>query len=137
MITHRTRKRVRYGETDQMGYLYHGHYALYYEVGRVELLRSLGLTYKRVEEELGVMMPVVNLECRFVRPAHYDDEVAIETQVRSLPERQLAFHHELYGPTGELLNGGRVTVCFVERAGGMRRVGCPPAVLDALRPHFA
>ena len=137
MVTHRTHKRVRYGETDRMGYLYYGNYALYYEIGRVELLRSLGLAYKRVEEELGVMMPVVNLESRYLRPARYDDEVAIETQVRSLPDRHLVFHHELYGPAGELLNGGRVTLCFVARADGARRVGCPPAVLEALRPYFA
>ena len=69
MYTHDFQKRVRYGETDQMGYLYYGNYAQYYEIGRVEMLRSLGLTYKSMEEEFGVMMPVLSLQIHYLRPA--------------------------------------------------------------------
>lgn len=137
MISHRTSKRVRYGETDQMGYLYYGNYSLYYEIGRVELLRSLGLTYRELERVHGVAMPVVNLQARYLRPALYDDEVSIQSEVRTLPARQLVFHHELYGPNGRLLNGARVTLCFVERRDGGGRVGCPAALLEVLAPHFA
>ena len=69
MFTYETQVRVRYGETDQMGYLYYGNYALYYEVGRAEMIRSLGLSYQKMEKTLGVMMPVMSLQMRFVRPA--------------------------------------------------------------------
>lgn len=136
MIEHATYKRVRYGETDQMGYLYYGHYALYYEIGRVELLRDLGLAYREVERELGVMMPVVDLHARFLRPARYDEEVRILTKVRTLPDRRMVFHHELFGAAGELLNGGRVTLCFAEIGAGGRPVACPEPILRLLRPHF-
>lgn len=136
MVSHTCHRRVRYGETDRMGYLYYGNYPLYYEVGRVELLRGLGLTYREVEEDLGVVMPVVNMHARYLRPARYDDEVRINTQIRSLPDRQLVFHHELYGLADELLNGGRVTLCFAERGGRGRRISCPEPILDVLRPHF-
>lgn len=134
MSAHRVRKRVRYGETDQMRYLYYGKYALYYEIGRVELLRSLGMTYRHLGEDLGVLMPVVSMAARYLRPARYDEELTIQTEIRELPARQLVFHHELTGPTGALVNGGRVTLCFVARGG---RVSCPDAPLEVLRPHFA
>lgn len=119
-----------------MGYLYYGRYALYYEIGRVELLRHLGLAYRAVEEELGVMMPVVNLHARYLRPARYDEEVRIVTQVRALPDREMVFHHELYGPAGKLLNGGRVTLCFAATGPNGGRVACPEPILQLLRPHF-
>ena len=121
-----------------MGYLYYGNYALYYEIGRVELLRSLGLTYRSFEEELGVMMPVLNMSARYVRPARYDDEVEIRTQLRRMPARDIVFDFELYGtgPGAKLLNGGRVALCFVEIASG-GRVACPGVLADKLRPHFA
>ena len=136
MLTHTHHKRVRYGETDQMGYLYYGNYALYYEIGRVEMLRALGLTYRTMEDEWGVMMPVVNMESRYLRPARYDEDVAIETQLRRLPGRDITFHFELRDAGGKLLNGGRVKLCFVERDGG-RRVACPAALAEVLKPHFA
>ena len=87
MYTHDFQKRVRYGETDQMGYLYYGNYAQYYEIGRVEMLRSLGLTYKAMEEELGVMMPVLSLQMRYVRPAYYDELLTIRTALRRIPDQ--------------------------------------------------
>ena len=136
MYEHRITKRVRYGETDRMGYLYYGRYAEYYEIGRVEALRNLGIAYRWVEDELGVILPVVSLQARYLRPARYDDEVEIVTQLRRLPERQMTFHHELYGSDGQLLNGGRVTLAFAARTGGSASVGCPPELLTVLRPHF-
>jgi acyl-CoA thioester hydrolase len=85
LYTHDTPIRVRYGETDKMGYLYYGNYASYFEVGRVEWLRSLGLTYKSLEDEHGIWLPVVSLEMRFVRPAYYDDLLTVRTTVRTMP----------------------------------------------------
>ena len=135
MIRHETQKRVRYGETDQMGYLYYGHYALYYEIGRVELLRSLGQTYASLEAEAGVFMPVLSMQSRYVRPARYDDLLTIRTELRRLPAHDITFHYELVSPSGRLVNGGSTRLCFVARDGGAR-VNCPPSLLATLRPHF-
>ena len=73
MYLSETSVRVRYAETDKMGFLYHGNYAQYYEVGRVEMIRSIGLSYRDLEEKVGVGMPVMMMDTRFVRPAYYDD----------------------------------------------------------------
>lgn len=135
MIAHETHKRVRYGETDQMGYLYYGHYALYYEIGRVELLRSLGGTYADLERLHGVMMPVLSMQTRYVRPARYDELITIRTELRRVPERVIDFHYELYNPGGELVNGGSTRLCFVERDGG-GRVSCPAPLSQTLLPYF-
>ena len=119
-----------------MGYLYYGNYALYYEIGRVELLRSLGLTYRTIEEDWGVMMPVTAMHARYVRPGRYDRLVAITTELRALPERTIAFDFELRDEAGALLNGARVSLCFVE-VDTQRRIACPRPLLDVLSPHFA
>ncbi len=128
-------KRVRYGETDQMGYLYYGNYAQYYEIGRVEMIRSLGLTYKQLEVELGVLMPVMNLNMRFVRPAYYDELIRIETTLRQLPDLSITFHVELFNEKEELVNGGSVKLCFVEAKTG-NTVPTPDILLEKLTPYF-
>jgi acyl-CoA thioester hydrolase len=129
-------KRVRYGETDQMGYLYYGNYATYYEIGRVEMLRSLGLTYKHMEEELQVMMPVVNLQVRYLRPAKYDDLITIRTILREPPgEKYITFHMELFNEAGKLINAGSVKLCFVDM--NTFKTVPPPSYLDAkIDPFF-
>ncbi len=135
MLVHEYQKRVRYGETDQMGYLYYGHYAQYYEIGRVEMLRSCGLTYREMELEHGIMMPVVSLQMRFVRPAYYDELLTIRTTLRRLPDRFITFEVEIFNPDGKLVNGGSVRLCFVEKASG-RTVSAPEFLLDKLRSQF-
>lgn len=135
MYTAQTTHRVRYGETDQMAYLYYGNYALLYEIGRVEMLRSLGLTYANMEGEHGVMMPVMSLNQRFVRPARYDELLTISTTLRKLPARTITFHVEVRNPRGKLVNGGSVKLCFVHMASG-RVVDAPEYLLEKLRPHF-
>jgi acyl-CoA thioester hydrolase len=79
MYSAETKIRVRYGETDQMGYLYYGYYALYYEVGRAEAIRELGFTYKQMED-MGIMMPVAELNAKYYRPAKYDDLITVKTR---------------------------------------------------------
>lgn len=135
MISFDYPKRVRYGETDQMGYLYYGNYAAYYEIGRVEMLRHLGMSYREMESELGVMMPVVNLQMRFVRPARYDELLTIRTTLRQLPDRFIVFHVEIRNERDKLVNGGTVKLCFVAMASG-QTVAAPEALLSKLRPHF-
>lgn len=134
MLVHKCTKRVRYGETDQMGYLYYGHYPYYYEIGRTEMIRSLGFSYKGMEEK-GVMMPVMTLQCRYVRPAYYDEEVTIQTTLRRLPKDTITFHMELYNEAGELLNGGSVKLCFVDTT-TKEAVHAPDFLLEKLAPHF-
>src|SRR5690242_2231348 len=103
MYTSTTQVRVRYGETDQMGYLYYGYYALYYEVGRAEAIRQLGFTYRQLEE-MGIMMPVVELKAQYFRPALYDDLITVTTILKELPqEAKIQFHSELYNEQGQLL----------------------------------
>lgn len=135
MYTHESTKRVRYGETDQMGYLYYGNYAQYYEIGRVEMMRALGVSYKQMEEELQVMMPVVTMETRYIRPAHYDELITIKTSIRELPEKYIIFHMELYNEAGKLINGGKVKLCFVDTTIN-KTVNCPTALLEQLKPFF-
>lgn len=109
---HETFIRVRYSETDQMGYMYYGNYAQYYEVGRVEMLRSMGLSYKSFEED-GIMMPVLELNCKFIRPARYDDEIRVRTTLREMPRMRIRFEHELYNAENILLNTGSTELVFV------------------------
>jgi acyl-CoA thioester hydrolase len=135
MFTHETQVRVRYGETDQMGYLYYGNYALYYEVGRAEMVRSLGVAYREMESSLGIMMPVMSLQMRFVRPALYDELITIRTTLRELPTSTITFHHELFNEKKKLLNGGSVKLCFVEMATN-KTVAPPQYMMEKLAPFF-
>lgn len=135
MYTHETQLRVRYGETDQMGYLYYGNYALYYEVGRTESLRSLGFSYKGLEAE-GVMLPVVNLQSEYFRPAFYDDLITIKTSLQQLPEKaEITFVSELFNEKGKLLNRGTVTLVFYDSV-NKKKTLMPEALYKALAPYY-
>ena len=135
MFIHETQIRVRYGETDQMGYLYYGTYAQYYEVGRAEAIRSLGLSYKEMETVHGVMMPVMSLQMRFVRPALYDDLLTIRTTLRHLPTDTMTFHVEIFNEKKKLVNGGSVKLCFVEMKTN-QSVPTPQYLLGSLKSFF-
>lgn len=135
MYTHEITTRVRYGETDRMGLLYYGNYALYYEIGRVEMIRSLGLTYKDIEDKLKILMPVVSLNCRFLRPAYYDEEVRIRTTIMEWPEKTIVFKAEILRMNGELINTGEVKLVFVT-ADGFKRVNVPEEIKEKLQPYF-
>ncbi len=135
MYSFDVKKRVRYGETDQMGYLYYGNYAQYFEIGRVEMLRSLGLTYKEMEQEHGIWMPVVYMETRYVRPALYDELLCIRTTLRQLPEKFITFHMEIFNEKNKLVNGGSVKLCFVKADTG-KTIHAPEFLLEKLRPYF-
>ncbi|MCH8556048.1 MAG: acyl-CoA thioesterase [Schleiferiaceae bacterium] len=109
--------RVRYAETDQMGVVYHGDYAQYFEIGRVELMRKLGSTYRKMEED-GVMLPVLKLELKYIRPAKYDDLLTIETVVKETPNTRLRFHHRIFNAEKTLLTTGLVELVFVNISTG-------------------
>jgi len=135
MYIHETQLRVRYGETDQMGYLYYGNYAQYYEVGRVEMIRSLGLTYKELEEVYGIWLPVVSLDMRFVRPAYYDDLLTVRSELRKLPDEHITFHVEILNEKGKMVNAGTVRLCFFD-AKTRKVVPAPEYLLEKLKPYF-
>jgi acyl-CoA thioester hydrolase len=135
MFVHEMSIRVRYGETDQMGYLYYGHYAAYFEVGRVEALRSLGLSYKELEEKSGIMMPVMSMQVRYLRPGFYDELLKLQTSIRKLPDNDITFHYEVFNEKNELINAASVKLCFilaVERT----TVPVPRSIVEALNPYF-
>src|SRR5690554_3563515 len=118
MYLSETQIRVRYSETDQMHFVYYGHYATYFEVGRVEALRQLGLTYASLENDHGILLPVMNMHVRFLRPAMYDELLTIRTIIPRMPERDLLFVSEIFrlkeNGREELIAGGRVTLCVLE-----------------------
>jgi acyl-CoA thioester hydrolase len=135
MIRTETRLRVRYGETDQMGYAYYGVYAQYYEVGRVEAMREIGYSYKEVEAR-GILLPVVEYCINYKKPAYYDDEVTVVTIIREMPKGvKLPFEYECYNGKGELLNKGSVTLVFIDKASN-KVCPIPGWFSDALKPFF-
>tara|TARA_B100001093_G_scaffold520511_1_gene617259 strand:+ start:69305 stop:69718 length:414 start_codon:yes stop_codon:yes gene_type:complete len=114
MYSFKTNVRVRYAETDQMGFVYYGVYAQYYEVGRVELLRSLGLSYSKIED-LGFFLPVVNLEINYKKSAFYDNDLTIKTTVKEIPRSKITFFYEIFNQSNDLLNYGSVTLVFMNK----------------------
>jgi len=134
MYTHSTKIRVRYGETDQMGYAYYGNYAQYYEVGRVEMLRSLGMDYAGMERD-GVMLPVLELNRKFIKPALYDQEITIKTTVNELPGIRIHFKYELYNADEELINIGSTTLVFVDMEKN-KPCKAPEAFMERLKVWF-
>jgi acyl-CoA thioester hydrolase len=135
MFTSETKIRVRYAETDQMNVVYHGNYAQYFEVGRVESIRQLGLSYKDVEAS-GVIMPVIEWTAKFIRPAHYDDLLTVRTSVRHWPvDYRVEFHQEVFNEQGKLLTTGKVLLYFL-KAGTMEKTTMPAEMARTLRPFF-
>ncbi len=135
MYASETRLRVRYAETDQMGFLYYGRYAEYYEVGRAESIRALGFTYKELEAR-GILMPVVKLESTYLRPARYDDLITIRTTLKELPAgSSISFHSELFNEEGKLLNTGITTLVFYDPA-TQKKTTIPPELQSRLEPFF-
>lgn len=135
MIQHETHIRVRYAETDQMGYLYYGNYAQYYEVGRAELIRSVGITYKSMEIDHGIMMPVTSMNIRYIRPALYDELLTIKTSLRHLPEQFITFHYEIFNEKMQLVNGATVRLCFMDIT-SKKRVSTPEFIRTKLNHFF-
>ena len=124
MFSHSTKIRVRYADTDQMSYMYYGNYAEFYEVGRVEMLRSLGMTYKSMEES-GIIMPVTELKCKYIKPALYDEEITVNVFIDKMPALRIHFRYELYNEKEELINIGETTLVFINK--DMNKPCLPPA----------
>ena len=135
MLVTQTQIRVRYAETDQMNVVYHGNYAAYFEVARAECIRENGFTYKQIEE-LGVIMPIVEINIKFVRPAHYDDLLTIKTTLKALPTtHKMEFHHEVYNEQNKLLTIGTVLLYLIDAA-TKEKTTMPKQMLDKVRHWF-
>ena len=124
MKVHQFTVRVRYAETDQMGVVYHGNYAQYFEMGRVEWLRNMGVSYKWMEEN-GVMLPVVSLQMDYKKPARYDDLLSVKTIFKSQTSVKIEFDYEIYSEAQELLTTGYSMLVFVDMKSG--RPMLPPS----------
>lgn len=134
MIKYETKLRVRYGETDQMGYVYYGNYAQFFEIGRVEWLRNLGVSYKNLEES-NIMLPVLNLNVNFLKPAKYDDLLTIVTSLKKKPLVKIEFDFEIYNEKKELLTTGYTSLVFIDMKKN-KPTKAPKDLLDKIYPHF-
>lgn len=130
METSQHKIRVRYGETDQMGFVYYGNYALYLEEARTELIRSLGLTYSELEKK-GVMMPVVNMNITYRKPAKYDDLLILETWISNTITRKISFKTNIKSESGALLVEAEVTLVFMDVERG-KSIQCPIEIVQKL-----
>ncbi|HCF63227.1 MAG TPA: thioesterase [Chitinophagaceae bacterium] len=134
MYTFDTPIRIHYALTDQMGVVYHGHYAQFYEIGRTEAIRNLGYTYKDVEA-MGIIMPVVDLHMKFIQPARYDDIITVRITIQELPlHHKMVFHGEIYIKE-KLINTGTATLYLMD-AKTMKRVALPDPLMEKLSPFF-
>ncbi len=135
MFSTETQIRVRYAETDQMGVVYHSNFFLYFESARAESIRQVGFTYADIEK-MGVIMPVSDVHCRYLRPARYDDLLTVKTVLRKLPtQHKMEFHHEVYNEKGALLAGGKIILNFLN-AISRTPTTMPAQFLEKLQPYF-
>ncbi|PLX16790.1 MAG: thioesterase [Marinilabiliales bacterium] len=134
MYTSEAKIRVRYGETDKMGYVYYGVYPLYYEVGRTELMRTFDYPYKKIED-MGIMLPVISLDVKYYQAAKYDDLLTIKTTLKELPSARITFYYEVLNEEGVLLNEGSTSLVFVDEE-TRKPKRAPKELLDQLKPYF-
>lgn len=134
MITHSTQIRVRYSEVDQMGFLYHAHYVDFFDVARTELIRSVGISNRELEEQ-GVMLPVINVNINYKTPAHYDDLITIKTTLRKMPGVKITFDYEVVLPCGEISTTGSVTLAFMD-SNTKKAIRPPNNLIEILKPYF-
>ncbi|MFT4981852.1 MAG: acyl-CoA thioester hydrolase [Bacteroidia bacterium] len=134
MFEHKTTVRTRYSEVDRMGYVYYGNYATYFEVGRVEAMRVLGINYAELEES-GIMMPVIRYEIKYKKPAFYDEELTIVTRVKQVPRSRILFEYETWNAKGEMLNSALTELVFVDSK-TMKPQRAPQVIVDAANKYL-
>ncbi len=134
MYKSETTVRVRYGETDQMGYVYYGYYAMYYEVARVESLRQLGLTYKSIEAQ-GIIMPVLENKSKYIAPARYDELLRIVCVIHEKPGIRIKFDYEIFNEENKLIHIGETLLVFVDKQSS-KPCKPPEAMVTVLQPFF-
>ncbi|MFT4806640.1 MAG: acyl-CoA thioester hydrolase [Psychroserpens sp.] len=123
--------RVRYNETDQMGVVYHGNYAQYFEMGRTDWLREMGFSYRALEDG-GVMLPVISLRLNYKKSARYDDLIKVKTRLVKLPTAKIEFDYEIVNENNEILTTGNSVLVFIDIKKN-RPTKCPDYILDKLQ----
>ena len=135
MFSHETLIRVRYAETDQMGVVYHGHYFPYLESGRVEAIRSLGMSYAEMEK-MGISLPVIEIQCKYLRPARYDDLLRVRTSLPQLPtDHRILFQQEVFRDPDELLMKAQVKLYFWDTV-HQRKASMPAVLMERLKTFY-
>lgn len=134
MIVTETKIRIYYQDTDQMGVVYYGNYARYYEIGRTEMIRDLGFTYKRLEE-MGIMLPARSLQINYLKSAYYDDLLTVRTIVDTIPKVKFPIKTEIYNEKGELINSGEVVLVFFSALTN-KPVAAPKFFVDEMLKYF-
>lgn len=134
MITHETQFRVPYGDVDRMGFFYHSHYVELFDMGRTELMRSIGLSNAEIEAG-GVMLPVLKVEVEYRNPAYYDDLLTVRTTLCEMPGVRIKFDYEVLRENGERITTGAVTLAFMH-AGTKSACRPPKVLLERLAPFF-
>lgn len=134
MYKHQTKLRVRYSETDQMGFVYYGNYASYFEVARVEALRQLGVSYRALEQQ-GVWMPVLDYQVSYLKPARYDDELIVECVVAKMPAAKIVFHYHCTNQQGEKICNASTTLVFMD-AKTEKPMRPPTILIEKLQNYF-
>jgi acyl-CoA thioester hydrolase len=134
MYISETTVRVRYAETDRMGYVYYGNYTQYYEIGRVEALRQLGTSYKEMEDS-GIMLPVYTCNIKYIKPALYDDLLLIKTVIKELPTAKISFDYEIYNQQNELLNTANTLLVFINTKTN-KPCAAPASFMEKIRKFF-
>ena len=135
MYQHTIQIRVRYGETDQMGYVYYGNYASYYEVARVEALRNLGMSYRELEDA-GIMMPVLENHSYYHQPVRYDDLLTIQVTLPALPSVKITFEYSFRNQENTNVHSGKTVLAFM-KADSKRPCRPPEAMISLLRSYFS
>lgn len=134
MFDTETTIRVRYGETDKMSYVYYGNYASYFEVARVEALRTLGMSYRSMEED-GILLPVLEYKVKYFKPALYDDLLKVRTIIPCMPSVRIVFEYEIFNEAGIKLTEAETTLVFIDQESGRPRKA-PELLLDKLNSYF-
>lgn len=135
MFTSSVKLRIRYAETDKMGFCYYGNYAQFFEVARVEMLRELGVSYKEMEDD-GILLPVIHFSVNYHKPAFYDEEITVTCKVNKMPGVRITFHYETYNASNECLNDAQTDLIFLDQKLN-KPVRPPQYIIDSFKPHFS
>ena len=135
MYTTETKLQVQYYETDQMGVVHHSNYIRYYETARTDFIKSLGVSYRQLEES-GTAMPIITVGCKYIQPAVYDEVLTVKTTLKELPTSRITFYYEVYNQAGKLINEGYTMLAFINQE-TQRPSRAPEILMERLRPLFA
>ena len=126
--------RVRYAETDPMKYVYYGNYAAYFEIGRVELFRTIGMSYDEIENQ-GIWLPVSDYKIKYLKPALYDQKLEIHTYVKKIPGVRIEFEYEIYNEEGTKITEASTTLFFLDSKTN-KVIKCPEYLLKLIEENW-